>query len=246
MGYNGAEHRVVGGFSLPSCLDCDVLLNREPLQLDGWVILRLGAVRVCSHTTSMGKPGLEVQRHLCEKDRALADTSHIVGRMETRGNRDLPVLTAIVAGYDDTGRALRASDIEDVTGFDSDTVQKALRALREVEPPFVTKMDGAWGGEILLVGAPTARHARSISALLASPTPPRLEGSLGLRLSHQRHHHEAARKGRPEKRYDDRPAREGRCLPDTNGNRHSQEHPSPVHRLPQSLTSRSRHERSFP
>ena len=49
---------------------------------------------------------------------------------DTWTTRDLPVLRAVVDIYDTTGRSIiRARDIETATGFDKDTVQRALRAL---------------------------------------------------------------------------------------------------------------------
>ncbi|MGC4940784.1 hypothetical protein [Kribbella sp. DT2] len=82
--------------------------------------------------------------------------------------RDLPVLEAIVRLYDETGSAMRPSAINAAAGLSEDDLQRALRALRDNEPPFVTKMSGSLGGGIMLVGAPTG-HARRVVG--AWPTP---------------------------------------------------------------------------
>lgn len=53
---------------------------------------------------------------------------------DTWFERDLPVLDAAVRIYDETGRSMiRATELERVTGFDHDTVQRALRALNTDE-----------------------------------------------------------------------------------------------------------------
>ena len=54
---------------------------------------------------------------------------------DTWNNRDLPVLKAAVELYEEKGRGPRVSAVEERTGFDPDTVQRALRALYS-EPYF--------------------------------------------------------------------------------------------------------------
>lgn len=86
----------------------------------------------------------------------------------TWGTRDLPVLQAVVDIYEETGHAIRPKAIETKTGFEADTVQKALRALRSEEPPFFTNVTAAMGGIVVVIGAPTG-HARRQAG--AWPTP---------------------------------------------------------------------------
>src|SRR4051812_43839530 len=54
--------------------------------------------------------------------------------------RELPVLEAIVRLYDETGTLMSPHMIGATAGLSEDEVQKALRALRHNDPPFVTKM----------------------------------------------------------------------------------------------------------
>ncbi|MEV6695234.1 hypothetical protein AB0M35_27550 [Micromonospora sp. NPDC051196] len=77
--------------------------------------------------------------------------------------RDLPVLKAIVELYEESGgRKDRAGDIQKRTGFDEETVQKALRALKPANPPYVTSMKEMSGGFIVFVGAPTPEARRAV------------------------------------------------------------------------------------
>lgn len=77
---------------------------------------------------------------------------------DTWTNRDLPVLRAAVELYEEHGRGPRVSAIEARTGFDTDTVQRALRAL--YTEPFFEKSAGSWGGGMIMVGAPTSEALR--------------------------------------------------------------------------------------
>jgi len=74
-------------------------------------------------------------------------------------SRDLPVLKAAVHIYDQTGRNPSATELEAACGFDSETVQRALRALYR-EPFFEEGLSGGWGGGILAVGPPTSAALR--------------------------------------------------------------------------------------
>ena len=57
---------------------------------------------------------------------------------ETWASRDLPVLRTIVEAFDDPDRyKMSHAEIEKATGFDSDDVIRALRALWEAEPAYV-------------------------------------------------------------------------------------------------------------
>ncbi|WP_059018386.1 hypothetical protein [Mycobacterium sp. M26] len=76
----------------------------------------------------------------------------------TWDSRDLPVLRAAVDIYERTGRTMRPRQIEQETGFDGDTVQRALRVLNR--EPYFEKVSGAFGGQFLMVGAPTADALR--------------------------------------------------------------------------------------
>ena len=78
-------------------------------------------------------------------------------------NRDLPVLRAIVEIYENTGAAIiRAFDVEQATGFDKETTQRALRALNT--QPYFQPGIGSSGGEILSVGPPTGDALRLAGA----------------------------------------------------------------------------------
>lgn len=77
---------------------------------------------------------------------------------DTWTNRDLPVLRAAVDLYEKTGREPRATSVEQATGLDHDTVQRALRAL--YREPYFEEPTEAFGGEIIFVGAPTGAALR--------------------------------------------------------------------------------------
>lgn len=96
---------------------------------------------------------------------ATATVSVVESTWETR---DLRVLENIVNAYDETGSSPRPPSIATSIGLPEEEVQRALRALRHNEPPFFTKMTGAMGGIILLIGEPTG-HARRVVG--AWPTP---------------------------------------------------------------------------
>jgi hypothetical protein len=77
---------------------------------------------------------------------------------DTWNDRDLPVLKAAVEIYDQTGRNPSAAELGDATGFDKDTVQRALRAL--YREPYFEKGMNAFSGQILGVGPPTSAALR--------------------------------------------------------------------------------------
>ena len=79
-------------------------------------------------------------------------------RFDTWTNRDLPVLRGVVELYEEDGRGRRATTIASRTGFDNDTVQRALRAL--YTEPYFDKGSGSWGGELVMVGTPTSEALR--------------------------------------------------------------------------------------
>lgn len=76
---------------------------------------------------------------------------------ETWQSRDLPVLQAAVELWDENGRPPRATMVEAKTGFDFDTVQRALHAL-DTEPYFEKSLSGS--GQIIAVGKPTSAALR--------------------------------------------------------------------------------------
>lgn len=78
--------------------------------------------------------------------------------VDTWESRDLPVLRAAVELYDEKGRPPRATDLERATGFDKDTVQRALRAL--YSEPFFEKGVESSGNQIIIVGNPTSAALR--------------------------------------------------------------------------------------
>lgn len=77
---------------------------------------------------------------------------------DTWESRDLPVLKAVVELYEEGGRGPKVSAIEARTGFDHDTVQRALRAL--YTEPYFEEGKGAWGAGLLMVGKPTSAALR--------------------------------------------------------------------------------------
>lgn len=72
--------------------------------------------------------------------------------------RDLPVLKAVVDLYEEKGRGPRVTAIEARTGFDHDTVQRALRAL--YTEPYFEEGSGAFGAGLIMVGKPTSAALR--------------------------------------------------------------------------------------
>ena len=90
---------------------------------------------------------------------------------ETWSSRDLPVLRAVVDICEESGTYLtRATAVERRTDLDTETVQRALRRLNS-EPSFFEKVVDASGGQIIMVGPPTAYALRVAGAW---PSPERL------------------------------------------------------------------------
>jgi hypothetical protein len=82
-------------------------------------------------------------------------------------SRDLPVLQAIVEEYESKGAStIRVSAIEKRLDLDTETVQRALRAL--IREPFIEERSGSFGGKINFVGPPTGDAFRAVGAW---PTP---------------------------------------------------------------------------
>jgi hypothetical protein len=81
---------------------------------------------------------------------------------DTWTNRDLPVLRAIVDLYEeeeDEG-GIQPWEIQQRTGFDEETVRKALRALNR--QPYFQDVQVIGSGEIWMVGPPTAEALRVV------------------------------------------------------------------------------------
>lgn len=79
--------------------------------------------------------------------------------MDTWNTRDLPVLKAAVDIYEESGRqAITPEEIAGVLDIDVETVQKALRKLNA--GPYFGEMQAGWGGEIFMIGPPTAEAFR--------------------------------------------------------------------------------------
>jgi hypothetical protein len=83
---------------------------------------------------------------------------------DTWTTRDLPVLLAIVEGFDDGGRSPGPKQIQEITGLEPETVQRALRALGSEQPSFLAEVKGSWGKQIIMVGAPTGHARRAVGA----------------------------------------------------------------------------------
>src|SRR6478736_5793934 len=77
---------------------------------------------------------------------------------DTWTTRDLPVLKPAVELFEQHGHGPSASAIETRTGFDSETVQRALRAL--YTEPYFEKGGGSWGAGLIMVGVPTSTALR--------------------------------------------------------------------------------------
>jgi hypothetical protein len=82
---------------------------------------------------------------------------------DTWTTRDLPVLRAVVDINEQDGEYLTdANDIERATGFDGETVQRALRALSSYPSHFEKVLETSAG--IDSVGPPTAEARRAAGA----------------------------------------------------------------------------------
>ncbi|ORB89759.1 hypothetical protein [Mycobacterium persicum] len=78
---------------------------------------------------------------------------------DTWYGRDLPVLRAAVKIWDTTRRPASAAAIAQAVGFDEETTQRALAALRR-EPFFDERGGLEAGDEIVFVGEPTGAALR--------------------------------------------------------------------------------------
>ncbi|OBF42818.1 hypothetical protein A5719_10255 [Mycolicibacterium peregrinum] len=77
---------------------------------------------------------------------------------DTWESRDLPVLKAVVDLYEEKGRGPRVTAIEARTGFDNDTIQRALRVL--YTEPYFEEVSTASGIGWIIVGKPTSAALR--------------------------------------------------------------------------------------
>ena len=82
---------------------------------------------------------------------------------DTWGHRDLPVLDAIVALSENDDWVADVS-IEKKTGFDTATVQKALRALANNYPPYFATANMTASGRIELLHQITGDARRAVGA----------------------------------------------------------------------------------
>lgn len=73
-------------------------------------------------------------------------------------SRDLPVLKAAVELFEEKGRGPRVSAIQARTGFDNDTIQRALRVL--YTEPYFEEVRTASGVGFINVGKPTSAALR--------------------------------------------------------------------------------------
>lgn len=84
---------------------------------------------------------------------------------ETWTSRDLPVLQAIVQIDNEQDHGLiKVDQIEDRTGFDQSTVQRALKALAGEHPPFFTKTEGSLQLPYIFVAGVTGHARRTVGA----------------------------------------------------------------------------------
>lgn len=90
--------------------------------------------------------------------RPLGDTPNVT--VDTWSARDLPVLKAVVELYEETGRGPRVTAVQERTGFDRGTVQRALRAL--YTEPYFSKSSGSWSVGMIVVGTPTGDALRAV------------------------------------------------------------------------------------
>ncbi|MGV9712100.1 hypothetical protein ACWDTI_15715 [Gordonia sp. NPDC003424] len=78
---------------------------------------------------------------------------------DTWTDRDLPVLSAVVEIYDQSGQQASANELASVCGLDDETVQRALRAL--YRGPYFEKGMTNGAGDVLVVGKPTSDALRA-------------------------------------------------------------------------------------
>ena len=85
-------------------------------------------------------------------------------------HRDLPVLRAVVAIYDEMASPVSVAQLSAATGLDQETVGRALIALTDEAPPFFVPVDGSTfaGRQISAASQPTGYARRTVGAW---PTP---------------------------------------------------------------------------
>jgi len=78
-------------------------------------------------------------------------------------DRDLPVLRAVVQHIEESGSEVVSPDvIEQLTGFDPETVQMALAALDGGQPPFFRKVHSQGSGEIYAIQGLMEKARRAV------------------------------------------------------------------------------------
>ncbi|PZM98423.1 MAG: hypothetical protein DIU79_00105 [Actinobacteria bacterium] len=87
---------------------------------------------------------------------------------DTWFSRDLPVLKAVVQLIDKEGPLLDMEKVEEITGFDTETVDRALVALRDEYPPLFVKPSGAGNRRVAVIMNVTGEARRRVGQW---PTP---------------------------------------------------------------------------
>lgn len=88
----------------------------------------------------------------------------MTGPMDTWSERDLPVLQAIVQGYDENGVSPDTEALSQTTGLDEVDIKRAIRALEHEDPPYLLAV--MWGGanNVWSSGTPTGHARRAVGA----------------------------------------------------------------------------------
>jgi len=82
--------------------------------------------------------------------------------MDTWTTRDLPVLRAIVLGYDNIGSSPDVNEIAQTTEIEVEDVVRGIRALEQEDPPFLLGVQWSWGGPPINIGVPTGHARRAV------------------------------------------------------------------------------------
>jgi len=131
------------------------------------MMMGLAAIAAAVHMAACGRRRREAL-HRVSSELASVSRRGFRGMEDTWTNRDLPVLKAVVQIYDETGAYItRAIDIQQKTGFDQSTVQRALRALQTA--PFFQEVGGGRSGNDIFSVGPPLGNAYQVAG--AWPTP---------------------------------------------------------------------------
>jgi hypothetical protein len=85
-----------------------------------------------------------------------------VSGVDTWITRDLPVLRAIVLGYDNIGSSPDVNKIAQTTGLEVEEVIRGVRALEYEDPPFLLNLQWGMSGTPWVTGTPTGHARRAI------------------------------------------------------------------------------------